>query len=152
MTLRCGKRGLSFEVVGYRYPARADAREEYDGDAQWLTVRITYTDETGTYEYEDECLQTFELGELIGEIAAVADGGEPLYISDLTEPYLTVAAARADDKILLGIEFVYDTEGGVWKKHKIAEAVAPEAARRILEELRAAYALYPPRGPACGKG
>ncbi len=152
MTLRCGKCALSLEVVGYRYPARAAVQGEYDGDAEWLTVRITYTDETGTYEYEDECLQTYELEELIGEIAAVTDGGEPLYISDFTEPYLTVAAARADDKILLGIEFVYDTDGGIWKRRKIAEAIPSEAARRILEELRSAYSRFPPRDPAYGKG
>ena len=35
---------------------------------------------------------------------------------------------------------------------KIAEAVSPETARRILAEWREAYALYPPRGPARGEG
>ena len=46
---------------------------------------------------------------MVEELSEILDGSEDGYISDFMEPYLKVAAARADEKIVIIFQFVYDT-------------------------------------------
>ncbi len=147
MIIQHDNRKMILSVDGYEFPEheRNDKNNEFDYDANWLNVKITYIDENGEQVYTDSCLMTSELSELIDCIKKIISGKELLYISDFMEPYLKIAIAQADDKILVGIEYVYDTNDGVWKSHKISEAVTVEKAIQIADELQKYYEKFPLR-------
>ena len=58
------------------------------------------------------------------------------------EPYLKVAAARADEKIVIIFQFVYDTTDGVWRDRKITTLLSKEEATEIVEVLRELMRKY----------
>ncbi len=145
MLLRNKIEELSFEVVRYEFPNHKSQEKGYDYDANWLVARITYADGTISREYEDACILTSELEELIHGFSKVVSGVESLYISDFLEPYLKFVIANADEDILLGVEFVYDTNDGIWKSHKIASFIPNETALTYIAELKAMLAQFPER-------
>lgn len=58
------------------------------------------------------------------------------------EPYLKVAAARADEKIVIIFQFVYDTTDGIWRDRKITTLLSKEEATEIVQVLRELMRKY----------
>ncbi len=144
MIIHNGNKKLSFVIDNYEFPDHK-SRENYDYDANWLVAAIKYADENISEEYKDSCILTWELEELIEAVSNVLSGEETLYISDFTEPYLKFVAAQAKNDILFGIEFVYDTDDGVWKKRKLSEVISKETAQQSIDELRSMAERFPKR-------
>lgn len=145
MIIYNGAASISFVVDHYQYPKHKSQEKGYDYDANWLVVAIRYSNQDTTEEYKDACLLTYELEELVDGLSKVIDGKESLYISDFMEPYLKVVFAASDNKILVGLEFVYDTTDGIWKRRKLSEPLSIEKAITIVEELKAISARFPQR-------
>lgn len=145
MIIRSGSKSLTFDIYDYQYEKQKSKEKGYDYDANWLIVEITYADENGPKQYRDPCLLTYELKELIDGASEIVSGKETLYISDFMEPYLKIAIAKTEDNIVFGMEFVYDTTGGIWKCHKLSEVLSKESAQKIIEELKALFNRFPER-------
>lgn len=145
MIIKEKDQSISFEVTGYEYPRHKAADTGFDHDANWLMVSVTYADNTETRKYKDPCLLTTELECLISELSDIVDGKESLYISDFLEPYLKITAARANEKIVIGMEFVYDTSGDIWRSHRLSEVFTKESAYVIIDELKKMSVRFPER-------
>lgn len=136
---------LSFEIDDYQYPEHKSREKGYDYDANWLMVSISYSNDKTSEKYRDACLLTYEFEDFIEGFSNVLAGKENLYISNFMEPYLKFAVAIADERILLGIEFVYEANKTAWKSRKASKVIPKERAKEILEELRSMLARFPQR-------
>ncbi len=145
MMICSGGKSLVFEVEGYQFPQAQKEPEGFDYDANWLMVKICYSDENGEEEYEDACLLTYELESIIKGFSEIISGKESLYISEFMEPYLKIVFTKAGDCFLLGMVFVYDTSGGVWKERKLSETITQEKALEIVDEMKSMGAHFPQR-------
>ena len=145
MILRQGNKNIEFSIASYQYPEEKGSKEEFDYDANWLVCELGYSDAEINETYKDACLLTYELEEIVDEFSKILAGSEDGYISDFMEPYLKVAAARVDEKIVVIFQFVYDTTDGVWKDRKIKALLSQEAATEMLQELKGLVSEYPRR-------
>ena len=101
MILHQGNKSIEFTIVNYQYPEKSPSKEGFDYDANWLMCEVKYSDAKTNETYKDACLLTDELADMVEELSEILDGSEDGYISDFMEPYLKVAAARADEKIVI---------------------------------------------------
>lgn len=109
MILHQGNKSIEFTIVNYQYPEKRPSKEGFDYDANWLMCEVKYSDAEINETYKDACLLTDELADMVEELSEILDGSEDGYTSDFMEPYLKVAAARADEKIVIIFQFVYVT-------------------------------------------
>lgn len=147
MIIQHGRESMSLIITGYEFPdyKTSEKIKGNDTDANWLNLMFTYFDGKSERVYNESCLLANELSELIQNTQEIIKGKESLYISDFLEPYLKIVIAQSDDKILIGIEYVYDANEGIWKSYRVAEAVTAEKALQIIDELQAFYDKYPMR-------
>ena len=145
MTIHNKNERLSFDIDAYQYPEHKSQEKGYDYDANWLVVAVSYSNDKTSEEYHDACLLTYEFEDFIEGFSNVLAGKETLYISDFMEPYLKFAVAIADERILLGMEFVYEVNETTWKSRKISEVISMDRAKEIVEELRLMLSRFPQR-------
>ena len=145
MTIKENNKSISFEVTDYEYPRYKSTESGFDHDANWLMVSVTYSDDTGIRKYRDACLLTTELEGLVLELSEVVDGKESLFISDFLEPYLKIIVSRANEKIVIGMEFVYDTSEGIWRSHRLSEVITKDSAYVMIDELKKMSTQFPKR-------
>lgn len=145
MLITENNRSINFNISGYQFDKLKSLGMTYDYDANWLICEIKYSEDDFSQSYSDPCLLTYELEELINAFSKILDGEDGGYISDFMEPYLKISIAKAEDKIMLIVHFVYDTSDGIWKKRKVASMVEKEYALQILNELRELQTTYPER-------
>ena len=63
MNIRNQDKEIVFDIDSYQFPwEKPDGEGDYD--ANWLMVKITYSDYEGPQEYTDPCLLTWELATL----------------------------------------------------------------------------------------
>ncbi len=143
MVVSSGKSVFSLDIESYEFPDCEPVGNGFDYDANWLTAKITYTDEEGAREYNESCLLTCELTDTAEGLSAVLSGQAPFYISDYLEPYFKVAFMKTENGYILGMEFVYET--GQWRKHRLSQAFSAEEAQKLTGELKAAALRFPVR-------
>ena len=85
------------------------------------------------------------LEEMADAFSEILDGSEDGYISEFMEPYLKVAAARVDEKIVVIFQYVYDTTDGVWKDRKIKTLLSQESATEMVQSLKDLVSEYSER-------
>ncbi len=122
-----------------------DSKEKFDYDANWLICEVRYSDDETNETYQDACLLTDELEDMVTELSRIFDGSEEGYISDFMEPYLKVAAARVDEKMMIIFQFVYDTTDGIWKDRKVTTLLSQEKAAEVVQDLKEVVSKYPRR-------
>ena len=91
---------LSFNICGYQFKQMKSTITEYNYDANWLNCEIEYFENGSRYVYTDSCLLTNELEELIFALSKIIKGEESSYISAFMEPYLKIAIAKVENKML----------------------------------------------------
>lgn len=144
MFLHQGTTSIEFTIDSYQYPEMKSSKE-FDYDANWLICKIVYSDERCNETYKDACLLTDELADFEKNMLHIVEGSEDSYISDFMEPYLKIAIAKCEEKIMLIFHFVYDTLDGIWKERKICQLLSYEEAKLILNDLKELINNYPKR-------
>ncbi len=146
MILHQGNKRIEFTIASYQYPEMEGSKEKFDYDANWLMCDVRYSDDETNETYQDACLLTDELEDMVTEFSGIFDGSEEGYISDFMEPYLKVAAARVDEKKMMIIfQFVYDTTDGIWKDRKVTALLSQEKAAEAVQDLKELVSKYPRR-------
>ena len=145
MLITENNKSLSFNITGYQYPDIKSKKKDYNYDANWLICEITYLEDSLREVYEDACLLTCELDEIIEGLSKVIDGEEGGYISEFLEPYLRISITNINDNIIITIHFVYEVSDKAWKKRKVSCAINKEDAAKILCELQDFKKMYPER-------
>lgn len=138
-------RSLELNIKSYQFPNERTINKEYNHDANWLVCEIKYSENDFTEVYSDACLLTCELEELADALLKILNGDDSGYISDLIEPYLNISIAKAGEKVLFIVHYVYDTSNGIWRKRKVTSLVDKEYATHILHELVELQKKYPQR-------
>ncbi len=139
-----GQEQMTISVDSYQYQYIESKDNEFDYDANWLDVAVSYYDGEKEYRTMDPCLLTTEVVELKEELEKVVSGAEDSYISDFLEPYLKIVFARDRDRIAVVAHFAFDTDGP-WKIWKITQFLQPAEATALLEELKMMSSKYPAR-------
>ena len=144
ITVKDDKKQLTLSIDAYQYGNLSALPGEFDYDANWLDVAVSFCEGNEEKRRVDPCLLTTELRELTDAMEAVICKKEESYISDFLEPYLKIAFAHCNGQIAVIIHFVYDTDG-TWKTWKINQLLNDVEARLILSELKTMCKEYPPR-------
>ncbi len=139
-----GEKKIEFNVINYEYPERV-ATEDYDYDANWLTVEIAYSCGDDKNTYYDSCLLTSELIELIDRIDDLLAGKETGFITDFMEPYLKFSVTKVGDLFAVQIRFVYDTADGQWKEIYVSQGVSFQELKSLSLAGRQLCERFPER-------
>ena len=145
MILKQGNKSIEFSIVGYQYPGLEPSDEAFDYDANWLIAEVKYSDSGINETYEDPCIMADDLAEIAEELSKILDGSEEGYITDFMEPYLKIAAARADEKIVIVFQFSYVTTSNSWKRRTVTELLSQEEATEMVQSLKELVEKYPVR-------
>ena len=145
ITIKTGETQLSISIDSYQYKYLESKPGEFDYDANWLNVAVTYTD-TGKEQLSvDPCLLTTELNQVTAEFERIVGGDENSYISNFLEPYLTIAFSRDKNRIAVIIHYEFDTTDGIWKTWKVTQSLSMGEAYAMLDELKRMTEMYPER-------
>lgn len=137
---------IQFDVLGYQFPKCEKSKpNDYNYDANWLTIKVTYTTSGGTNEYTDSCLLTYELNEVVTGINNLIGLKQSGYISDFIEPYLKIAIAKSDENFVFQLHYIYDTSGGDWKTISAVETLSTQQLIEIKEKFVSILVAFPDR-------
>ena len=145
MLILSNNKTMDFNIIGYQYPYHKPSCKEYDYDANWLICEMKYAEDDYSRVYRDACLLTYELQELTIAMEKILNKEEDAFISEFMEPYLHIAIARAEEKVVFTIQYVYDTTDGKWKERTVSSVMDEETAMQALQELVALQKAYPER-------
>lgn len=145
MILHQENKSIEFTIESYQFPEEKSSKEEFNYDANWLVCVVHYSDAEINETYRDACLLTDELADMAEMLLKIHDGSEDGYISEFMEPYLQVAAARVDEKILIIFKFDHKTSNGVWKHRQIVTLLSQDDTAEIVQALKDLVNRYPKR-------
>lgn len=135
-----GHKKIEFSIVDYEFPLQK-GMDSYD--ANWLTVKINYTDDTNTFTYIDNCLLTNELENIVNCIESVIEGKETGIMSNFIEPYLKLSLTKINALYALQIRFVYDSEN--WKEIYVTQGMSADELNDLYQELGCLSNKFPYR-------
>ena len=147
MKLQDGNKTIELSVLGYQFPDEPPSKPNVPNhDANWLTIQVTYREDGREESYQDSCLLTWELSQLTNAMAAAIDGRITSYISDILEPYLKFALAKAEDRFTVQMQYSdCDPKGENWKVLSVTQLVSREQLSVFCEELKKVLSIYPAR-------
>lgn len=137
---------LALRALQYEFPAHTSPG---DYDSNWLRIQGWVERVDGRWKFNDPCLLTHELAELIEWLRALPS--PPSDSIDFLEPLLAFSTSEHDEwtiRVQLRAEAVPESVGGEqrWREGVTLELVTtPEQRDRIVAELEADLAKYPPR-------
>lgn len=138
-------KSINFNIIGYEFPCVKPSKKGFDYDANWLRIEVAYCDEITNKTYNDTCLLTYELSELVDSLQLIINGSKNSYISDFLEPYLSVCITKIDEFIIFVFSFVYDTTDGKWSKIGVTAKWTMEEAKDKVKELKNMELKFPER-------
>lgn len=137
---------LDLSIDGYEFDYSSNeisnTKDRYD--ANWLTIRVNYSENGHTQTYIDNCLLTYELDSLTKDIDKIVNHYETGLITDFLEPTLKLAISVAEGICIVQIRFVYDTTE-VWKDLYISQAMTLNELQEINISLKEIAARFPVR-------
>ena len=135
---------MSLDILGYQFPDTND--KEYDGN--WLMVKIEIDCRLGSWKSTDPCLLTFELKELVENLAKSKNNGERT-ITFFTEPNLEFEAGPVkDDSVYLKVSFELESKPKYWGQENecsIEGQIPTIEFERIIEDFKIESKKYPER-------
>lgn len=138
-------KSIEFCITGYEFPnAKLSTPKCYNHDANWLLVQIVLYKNGIKETYNEPCLLTSELEELLLHLTKVLTGEETNYTSQFTEPYLRFSIERTDT-IATTIDFSHVTINGEYLTRTICSSLNIEQTVTILDELKQTLNKYPQR-------
>ena len=131
---------LEFSVEGYEYEYTTDEITDTGTmwDANWLTVRIDYTENGQSKTFTDSCLQTFELQSLTESFENVLIGVQNEFVEDFTEDNLHFSVSVENGAYKVSVRYSdYD------EKASILQTMTPEELRETINKLKELSARFP---------
>lgn len=131
---------LEFSVEGYEYEYTPDEITDTGTmwDANWLTVRIDYTENGQSKTFTDSCLQTFELQSLTESFENVLIGVQNEFVEDFTEDNLHFSVSVENGAYKVSVRYSdYD------EKASILQTMTPEELRETINKLKELSARFP---------
>ncbi len=143
--LKGENKSLEFSVVGYQFLLE---KEMDRFDANWLTVKILYTEDDRSVSWQDSCLLSDELADLAAWVEAALSEKETAFTSNFLEPYLEFSLRKTESLSVVQIRFVYDAAED-WKEVSVAQNMTREELCEMQEALRDLSRQFPYRNVNC---
>ena len=158
MKLFCEDRAIQVNVTGYQFPYDP-LRTIYDNN--WLMVHIRLTEGVLTYSFDDPCMTSHELADLVRGLENVARGLTVESEAQFIEPYLRLHTHRCVGGILvnLGVALTAEEddpdfvdlqerlEGNDWERFWVSAILSDEDFRVMIRRFREMADRFPIRWP-----
>ena len=138
-------KSIDFNIINYEFQREKSSEKGFNYDANWLIVKVAFSDKNTNKTYTDQCLLTYELSELVNALQQIINGSENSYISDFMEPYLSICITKVDKFIIFALSFVYDTIDEDWPTIEVTAKWTKEEAKDKLKELKDMELKFPER-------
>ncbi len=138
---------MDFSVIKYEFDYTPNELSDKGKsfDANWLTVKVVYSESGNTYTYKDNCLLACELLSLTEDIDDIISGKETGLITDFIEPNLKFAFTMAGEICAVQIRFIYDMSDGEWKEIYISQSMTINELHEMNEKMKEFSRLFPER-------
>lgn len=107
MKLFCEDRAIQVNVTGYQFPYDP-LRTFYDNN--WLMVRIRLTEGEAVYDFDDPCMTSHELADMVRGLDNVANGLTVESEAQFIEPYLRLHTHRCVGGVLVNLGIALTAE------------------------------------------
>ena len=107
MKLFCEDRAIQVNVTGYQFPYDP-LRTIYDNN--WLMVHIRLTEGILTYSFDDPCMTSHELADLVRGLENVAKGLTVESEAQFIEPYMRLHTHRCLGGVLVNLGIALTAE------------------------------------------
>ena len=156
MKLFCGERAVQVNVVGYQFPYNP-VGNIYDNN--WLMVRVKLTEGPLSYSFDDPCMTTQELADLVRGLENVAAGRIMESEAQFIEPYLRLHTHRCVGGVLVNLgvalteedddpEFVAlqeRLEEEDWERFWVSAVLSDQDFALMIRKFREMAVRYPAR-------
>ncbi|MDE6667566.1 MAG: hypothetical protein K2K38_04365, partial [Clostridia bacterium] len=136
MLISDNSKSIDFSIISYEFPREKSLKKEFNYDANWLLIKVVFSDENINKIYTDICLLTCELSELVNALQQIINSSENSYMSDFMEPYLSVCITKVDEFINFALSFVYSTIDEGWPTVEVTAKWTMKEAKDKLKELK----------------
>lgn len=156
MRLFCGERAIQVNVVGYQFPYNP-LRTIYDNN--WLMVHIRLTEGILTYSFDDPCMTSHELADLVRGLENVAKGLTVESEAQFIEPYMRLHTHRCLGGVLVNlgialtaeeddpdfVELQERLEENDWERFWVSAILTEEDFLLMIHRFREMAARFPVR-------
>ena len=101
---------LDFDIVGYEFEEKNS--NNFDWDANWLTVKLVYNKDDCKQEFYSSCILTTELKDFVTNLEKLKNGENDNCELNALEPYLKMGVKKDKDNYIFNIEFIYNRSTG----------------------------------------
>lgn len=131
---------LELSVEGYEFDYSPDEITDTGTmwDANWLTVRIDYTENGQSKTFTDSCLQTFELQSLTESFESVLIGVQNEFVEDFTEDNLHFSVSAENGAYKVRVR--YSDYG---EKASVSQTMTLDELRETKNKLEELSARFP---------
>ena len=137
MKLFCEDRAIQVNVTGYQFPYDP-LRTIYDNN--WLMVHIRLTEGILTYSFDDPCMTSHELADLVRGLENVAKGLTVESEAQFIEPYMRLHTHRC-----LGGVLQERLEENDWERFWVSAILTEEDFLLMIHRFREMAARFPVR-------
>lgn len=132
---------LELSVEGYEFEYLPDEITDTGTmwDANWLMVRVDYSENGQNKTFKENCLQTFELQALTAEIKNITNGSETKLVKGFTEPNLLFSVSSEKGVYRVNVQFSPD-DG---KEISVLQTMTLDELRETNERLKAIAERFP---------
>ena len=156
MRLFCGERAIQVNVVGYQFPYNP-LRTIYDNN--WLMVRIQLSEGVLTYSFDDPCMTSLELEDLVRGLENVALGLTVESEAQFIEPYMRLHTHRCVGGVLVNlgvalteeeddpsfVELQERLEENDWERFWVSAVLSDEDFSLMIRRFREMAERFPQR-------
>lgn len=142
MIFQNDKESMEWKILRYQYPeAEPSTPEEYNYDANWLTIQVCHRREGyGPAVFRESFLLTYELNELVSALKELAAGDRYYYHAEFVEPVLEVEVNRHRDHFQVSFDLFFDNY-----EMMVADSLSEEAFAALVAEMEELARAYPER-------
>ena len=158
MRLFCDQRAVQVNVVGYQFPFHP-LKSIYDNN--WLMVRIQLSEGVLTYSFDDPCMTSLELEDLVRGLENVAKGRTVESEAQFIEPYMRLHTHRCVGGILVNlgvaltaeeddpdvVELQEQLEGNDWERFWVSAILSDQDFGVMTQKFREMAERFPIRWP-----
>ena len=156
MKLFCEERAIQVNVTGYQFPYDP-LRTFYDNN--WLMVRIRLTEGELVYDFDDPCMTSHELADLVRGLDNVARGLTAESEAQFIEPYLRLHTHRCVGGVLVNlgialtaeeddpdfVELQERLEENDWERFWVSAILDDEDFKLMIQRFREMSQRFPAR-------
>lgn len=144
MTFQNDTKSLTLTVSAYEFPDRDGKGEDFDFDANWLVLHGEYREGRSLRTFDNSCLLTTELQELIAALKLMIGGVRDSFQSEFTDPYFELSIEALDlTRFMVYASFSMLVAENEWKNFDVESVVDTDGLKKLLDEAERESKNFP---------